>query len=104
MEGSGKQAILNRCSLILIPIGGQLFLQSRWTRVIRFLMSVWVISVMPFFLYRAWGNWMTGSLKMAFLMNASFVIGINCAHGLLIWKRSRMEKMISRLARGRHDR
>ena len=55
MEGSGKQLILNRCSLVLIPFGSQLFLQSRWTRVIRFLMRVWVICLLPSYLQKLEG-------------------------------------------------
>ena len=93
-----RAVILNRCSLILAPIGSQLFLQSKCAKTIRVVLRIWFLCVLPMFIERSISLFRDDGITIQLLLLVSLVAGMFASNGLLIFRRVKLECLISRLA------
>ena len=100
LTNMAQSKLLNRCSLILAPSGGQMFLQSRAAIAFRSFLRIWFVAAVLAAVHSAWRAWNDGGTSIRLLNHISYIHGMTVSHALLFWKRRQLEQFFMKLADG----
>ena len=97
---ANRSKLLNRCSLILLPSGGHMFLQSRAAIVFGCVLKIWFVAAVLASAHSVWRIWNDGGTSIRLLNAISYFSGMIVSHALLFWKRRKVEQLLTKLADG----
>ena len=94
MDRTGQRQLLNRCSIVLAPIGSQLFLSNQCFILVRWFLRMWFVAVIPLYAHRICIDVSANGMSMHILSLMSLVVGAPAANLLLIMRLKKLEKFV----------
>ena len=95
IDRTGRKRLLSHCSIVLAPIGSQLFLSNQCFILVRWFLRMLFVGMIPIYVHRIWTDVNAKGMSLHILSLISVVVGAPAANLLLIMRREKLETFVT---------